>query len=129
MSSRTAERLGWIGRLVSPRWDRRGCAARVDERRTEFVGSEKIEIRYDVWIGVSLGHRVGKVAEPNEEDVMAGMTAAAVRPQLEPLEHETIKRVAWRLIPVLMLGYFCAYLDRVNVGFAKLTMQHALNFS
>ena len=39
------------------------------------------------------------------------------------------RRVAWRLIPVLMLGYFCAYLDRVNVGFAKLTMQHALNFS
>jgi len=60
MSSRTAERLGWIGRLVSPRWDRRGCAARVDERRTEFVGSEKIEIRFDVWIGVSLGHRVGR---------------------------------------------------------------------
>ena len=28
-----------------------------------------------------------------------------------------------------MLGYFCAYLDRVNVGFAKLTMQHALDFS
>ena len=48
---------------------------------------------------------------------------------IEPLEHETITRVAWRLIPVLMLGYFCAYLDRVNVGFAKLTMQHALNFT
>ena len=32
-------------------------------------------------------------------------------------------------MPVLMLGYFCAYLDRVNVGFAKLTMQHALGFS
>lgn len=73
--------------------------------------------------------RIGKVSELNEEDVMAGMTAATVRPQLEPLEHETIKRVAWRLIPVLMVGYFCAYLDRVNVGFAKLTMQHALDFS
>ena len=60
---------------------------------------------------------------------MAGMSSTAVRPQLEPLEHETIKRVAWRLIPVLMLGYFCAYLDRVNVGFAKLTMQHSLGFS
>ena len=60
---------------------------------------------------------------------MAGMMTTANRPQLEPLERETIKRVAWRLIPVLMLGYFCAYLDRVNVGFAKLTMQHALSFS
>ena len=60
---------------------------------------------------------------------MALHTTAAAAAQLDPLEHETIRRVAWRLIPVLMLGYFCAYLDRVNVGFAKLTMQHALNFS
>jgi hypothetical protein len=36
---------------------------------------------------------------------------------LEPLERETIPRVARRLLPLLMLGYFCAYLDRVNVGF------------
>jgi len=48
---------------------------------------------------------------------------------IEPLERETIRRVAWRLIPLLMLGYFCAYLDRVNVGFAGLTMNKALGFS
>jgi MFS family permease len=48
---------------------------------------------------------------------------------VEPLERETIHRVAWRLIPLLMLGYFCAYLDRVNVGFAGLTMNKALGFS
>jgi MFS family permease len=32
-------------------------------------------------------------------------------------------------MPILMLGYFCAYLDRVNVGFAGLTMMSALGFS
>jgi ACS family tartrate transporter-like MFS transporter len=48
---------------------------------------------------------------------------------VEPLERETINRVAWRLMPLLMLGYFCAYLDRVNVGFAGLTMNKALGFS
>jgi MFS family permease len=32
-------------------------------------------------------------------------------------------------MPILMLGYFCAYLDRVNVGFAGLTMTKDLNFS
>ncbi|MBV8837603.1 MAG: MFS transporter [Alphaproteobacteria bacterium] len=48
---------------------------------------------------------------------------------LEPLERETIPRVAWRLLPLLMLGYFCAYLDRVNVGFAGLTMNKDLGFS
>jgi hypothetical protein len=46
---------------------------------------------------------------------------------LEPLERETIPRVARRLLPLLMLGYFCAYLDRVNVGFAGLTMNKALD--
>ncbi len=50
-------------------------------------------------------------------------------PTIEPLEQETIHRVAWRLLPVLMLGYFCAYLDRVNVGFAGLTMNKSLGFS
>ena len=59
---------------------------------------------------------------------MASQTAAAPA-RVDPLEHDTIRQVAWRLMPVLMLGYFCAYLDRVNVGFAKLTMQNALGFS
>ncbi len=49
--------------------------------------------------------------------------------ELEPIERETIKRVTWRLIPLLMLGYFCAYLDRSNVGMAGTTMVHYLGFS
>ncbi len=39
------------------------------------------------------------------------------------------RKVAWRLIPLLFLCYIAAYLDRVNVGFAKLQMQSALHFS
>jgi ACS family tartrate transporter-like MFS transporter len=50
-------------------------------------------------------------------------------PAAEPIERETIRRVAFRLIPLLMLGYFGAYLDRVNVGFAALTMNKQLGFS
>jgi MFS transporter, ACS family, tartrate transporter len=45
------------------------------------------------------------------------------------LERETVRQVAWRLMPLLMLGYFCAYLDRVNVGFASLTMNKAIGLS
>jgi MFS transporter, ACS family, tartrate transporter len=56
-------------------------------------------------------------------------TQLPAKPALEPLERETLNRVAWRLMPLLMLGYFCAYLDRVNVGFAGLTMNKALGFS
>jgi len=60
---------------------------------------------------------------------MASQPATAAVRQFDPFEQETVRRVAWRLLPVLMLGYFCAYLDRVNVGFAKLTMQNAQGFS
>jgi MFS transporter, ACS family, tartrate transporter len=31
---------------------------------------------------------------------------------IEPIERQTMKKVTWRLMPLLMLGYFCAYLDR-----------------
>lgn len=39
------------------------------------------------------------------------------------------KRVSWRLMPFLFLCFVAAYLDRVNVGFAKLQMQADLQFS
>src|SRR5258706_6092757 len=38
-------------------------------------------------------------------------------------------KLNWRLLPFLLLCYMFAYLDRVNVGFAKLQMQGDLGFS
>jgi MFS transporter, ACS family, tartrate transporter len=38
----------------------------------------------------------------------------------------TLRRVRWRLLPFLGLLYVVAYLDRVNVSFAKLTMNAAI---
>jgi MFS transporter, ACS family, tartrate transporter len=45
------------------------------------------------------------------------------------IETRTIRRVTRRLIPFLMLCYFVAYLDRVNVGFAALGMNKDLGFT
>ena len=45
------------------------------------------------------------------------------------VEARTIKRVTWRLMPFLMLCYFVAYLDRVNVGFAALRMNQDLGLT
>jgi D-galactonate transporter len=48
----------------------------------------------------------------------------------ELLPNEGIyRKIAWRLLPFLMLCYLCAYLDRVNVGFAKLQMAGDLHLS
>src|SRR6185312_4821951 len=38
-------------------------------------------------------------------------------------------KVTWRLIPFMVLLYVVAYLDRVNVGFAALTMNKDLGFT
>ncbi len=45
------------------------------------------------------------------------------------LEESTYRKVAWRLVPFLLICYVVAYLDRVNVGFAKLQMLTDLKFS
>jgi sugar phosphate permease len=44
-------------------------------------------------------------------------------------ERATYRKVAWRLLPLLFVGYFLAMVDRVNVGFAKLQMASDLELS
>jgi MFS transporter, ACS family, tartrate transporter len=48
---------------------------------------------------------------------------------MDEIEKRTIGKVMWRLMPFLVMCYFVAYLDRVNVGFAKLQMNSALGLS
>jgi sugar phosphate permease len=48
---------------------------------------------------------------------------------LASFEVKTYAKVGRRLIPFLMICYLGAYLDRVNVGFAKLQMLNDLRFS
>ena len=48
---------------------------------------------------------------------------------MDSLEQRTMARVSTRLLPFLIVCYFVAYLDRVNVSFAALTMNKDLNLS
>ncbi len=45
------------------------------------------------------------------------------------IEAATMRKVGLRLIPFLVICYFIAYVDRVNVGFAALTMNKDLGLS
>jgi MFS transporter, ACS family, tartrate transporter len=45
------------------------------------------------------------------------------------LEAAAVRRVGWRILPLLFAAYFVAYIDRVNVGFAALTMNKALGLT
>jgi ACS family tartrate transporter-like MFS transporter len=51
---------------------------------------------------------------------MTSMTAA---PPLSTLGQTTLRKVRRRIMPLIVILYFIAYLDRNNVGFAKLGMQ------
>ena len=45
------------------------------------------------------------------------------------LKNDLLAKVSWRLIPLLFLSYICAYLDRINIGFASKSLKAELDFS
>lgn len=48
---------------------------------------------------------------------------------ISEIERQTMRKVAWRIVPFLILCYFIAYVDRVNIGFAALTMNAHIGLS
>jgi len=45
------------------------------------------------------------------------------------VEQSTMRKVYLRILPFAVLTYFFCYLDRINVGFASLTMNKDLGLS
>ena len=56
----------------------------------------------------------------------AAMPALA---EASEIERRTIKKVSWRLLPLIVVIYFVAYMDRTNVGFASFGMSQKFGFS
>lgn len=48
---------------------------------------------------------------------------------VSPKEDSLFRKISRRLLPLLFLSYIIAYIDRVNLGFAKLQMLDDLSFS
>src|SRR3954454_22500908 len=48
---------------------------------------------------------------------------------ISELERRTLRKISLRIVPFIMLLYFISYIDRVNIGFAALTMNKDLGFS
>ena len=46
-----------------------------------------------------------------------------------PLGSRTIRKMQWRILPIIFLLYIVSYLDHINVGFAALTMNKELGIS
>ena len=45
------------------------------------------------------------------------------------LETRVMRKISFRIVPFIMLLYFISFIDRVNIGFAALTMNKDLGFS
>lgn len=61
---------------------------------------------------------------------MVSPVSTEAKPAYTPeFEKGVYRRVTYRIIPFLFLCYIFAYVDRVNVGFAKLQMQQDLGIS
>lgn len=54
-------------------------------------------------------------------------TSSAAKPGTAPgIGETTLRRVRWRILPLIVVLYLVAYLDRNNVGFAKAGLAHDL---
>jgi MFS transporter, ACS family, tartrate transporter len=62
---------------------------------------------------------------------MAQSTAEilASPPAPDSAEQAVMRKIAWRIVPFLMLAYFIAFVDRVNAGFAALQMNHDIGLT
>ena len=56
----------------------------------------------------------------------AGIPAIAAAPEIE---RRTVSKVSWRLLPLIVVIYFVAYMDRTNVGFASFGLNREFGFS
>ncbi len=58
------------------------------------------------------------------------MSTANTADSLSTLARDrTHSTITWRLMPLLLICYLFAHLDRINIGFAKMQMSADLNFS
>src|SRR6478735_5590095 len=58
-----------------------------------------------------------------------GITPGRVRQMDASLEQVTMRKVAWRLVPFQCILYIIAFIIRINVGFASLTMGEDLGLT
>ncbi len=56
------------------------------------------------------------------------VTGAPARPE-DVTETGIVRKVAWRLMPLIMVCYLFAFFDRINISFAKFQLQSDLGFS
>lgn len=52
-----------------------------------------------------------------------------MNPNSSPADQAMYRKISWRIMPLLLVAYVVAFLDRINVGYAQLQMKETLAFS
>jgi sugar phosphate permease len=55
-------------------------------------------------------------------------SSSAARPP-RPGRSDIVRKVAWRIMPLIMVCYLFAFFDRINISFAKFALQSDLHLS
>ncbi|WP_050747701.1 MFS transporter [Sodalis glossinidius] len=55
--------------------------------------------------------------------------ASVASKRTDDIESKVVKKIMIKILPFLMLGYFIAFMDRVNIGFAAVQMNESLGFT
>lgn len=58
-----------------------------------------------------------------------GATAPPVPDSNTSADAALYRKLSWRIVPLLLICYIIAYLDRINIGYAQLQMKQTLTFS
>jgi MFS family permease len=69
----------------------------------------------------------GQIANNGRRDDRQNDAAGGTR--VDALQQKVLKKIAWRLVPLLTLAYIVNYLDRSNISFAALTMNKDLGLT
>ncbi len=59
----------------------------------------------------------------------SGIDAVSSRMDLDQIQQSALRKNAWRMLPILTLGFIFNYIDRTSVGFAGLTMNRDIGLS
>src|SRR5580704_12629484 len=81
---------------------------------------ETDECAMDISMKATLGN--------DEGSMLADRPRGGPLPQAAADAHDIYARIKWRILPFLIVCYVVAFIDRTNIGIAKLGFTHDLSF-
>src|SRR5262249_9764629 len=103
-------------------------AGRTRRRQVDAVPDPRLEVRQQAPLYGALKRPSRVQSDYCRVPVPSGIgdTAAGRMTTVLTLEQRTIRKVSWRLLPLIVVIYFVAYIDRTNLSFAPPAMKKGL---